>query len=52
MSSKLAYCVAIGAFRLQGHLIAITIVIFALGSGFGQQQEKVVMVFDGSVKAW
>jgi paraquat-inducible protein B len=42
--------VAIGAFVIGAVLIAITIVIFALGSGFGQQREKVVMVFDGSVK--
>ncbi|MCB1708814.1 MAG: MCE family protein, partial [Halioglobus sp.] len=49
MSSK-PHTVAIGAFVFGAILIAITIVIFALGSGFGQQREKVVMVFDGSVK--
>jgi len=49
MSEK-PHTVAIGAFVLGAILIAITIVIFALGSGFGQQREKTVMVFDGSVK--
>lgn len=49
MSEK-PHTVAIGAFVLGAILIAITIVIFALGSGFGQQREKAVMVFDGSVK--
>lgn len=49
MSEK-PHTVAIGAFVIGAILIAITIVIFALGSGFGQQREKTVMVFDGSVK--
>jgi paraquat-inducible protein B len=49
MSEK-PHTVAIGAFVIGAILIAITIVIFALGSGFGQQREKVVMVFEGSVK--
>jgi paraquat-inducible protein B len=49
MSEK-PHTVAIGAFVIGAILIAITIVIFALGSGFGQQREKMVMVFDGSVK--
>lgn len=49
MSEK-PHTVAIGAFVIGALLIAITIVIFALGSGFGQQREKTVMVFDGSVK--
>lgn len=49
MSEK-PHTVAIGAFVVGALLIAITIVIFALGSGFGQQRDKVIMVFDGSVK--
>jgi paraquat-inducible protein B len=49
MSEK-PHTVAIGAFVIGALLIAITIVIFALGSGFGQEREKAVMVFDGSVK--
>lgn len=49
MSDK-PHTVAIGAFVIGAVLIGITIVIFALGSGFGQEREKVVMVFDGSVK--
>jgi paraquat-inducible protein B len=49
MSEK-NHTAAIGAFVIGALLIAITIVIFALGSGFGQQREKTVMVFEGSVK--
>lgn len=49
MSEK-PHTVAIGAFIIGALLIAITIVIFALGSGFGQRSEQVIMVFDGSVK--
>lgn len=49
MSEK-PHTVAIGAFVIGAILIAITMVIFALGSGFGQQSEKVIMVFEGSVK--
>ena len=49
MSEK-PHTVAIGAFVIGAILIAITIVIFALGTGFGRQSEKVVMVFEGSVK--
>jgi len=49
MSEK-PHTVAIGAFVIGALLIATTIVIFALGSGFGQSTEKTVMVFDGSVK--
>jgi paraquat-inducible protein B len=41
--------VAIGAFVIGAILIALTTGIFLLGSGFGKK-EKVVMVFDGSVK--
>lgn len=42
--------VAIGAFVIGALLIAITTVIFALGTGFGSDRSKVVMVFEGSVK--
>jgi paraquat-inducible protein B len=49
MSEK-PHTVAIGAFVIGALLIAITMVIFALGTGFGRQSEKVVMVFEGSVK--
>ncbi len=49
MSEK-PHTVAIGAFVIGAILIAITIVIFALGTSFGQQSAKVVMVFEGSVK--
>ena len=41
--------VAIGAFIVGALLIAISTVLFIIGSGFGQR-EKIVMVFDGSVK--
>ena len=41
--------VAIGAFVIGACLIAITTALFLLGSGFGNK-EKVVMVFDGSVR--
>lgn len=41
--------VAIGAFIVGALLIVITTVLFIIGSGFGQR-EKIVMVFDGSVK--
>ncbi len=41
--------VAIGAFVLGAGLIALLTLIYLLGSGFGKT-EKVVMVFDGSVK--
>jgi paraquat-inducible protein B len=49
MSEK-PHTVAIGAFVVGALLIAISTVIFVLGSGFGIQRNKVVMVFDGSVK--
>ncbi|TDG14805.1 MCE family protein [Seongchinamella unica] len=42
--------VAIGAFVFGGLLIAISAVIFALGTGFGKERSTVVMVFEGSVK--
>jgi phospholipid/cholesterol/gamma-HCH transport system substrate-binding protein len=41
--------VAIGAFVIGASLIALALLIFFLGAGFGKK-EKVVMVFDGSVK--
>ena len=43
------HTVAIGAFVIGAILIALTTLVFLLGSGFGKR-EKVVMVFDGSVK--
>ncbi len=49
MSEK-PHTVAIGAFIVGALLIALTTVIFVIGSGFGRDREKVVMVFDGSVK--
>ena len=48
MSDK-SHSVAIGAFIVGALLIAVTTVIFVLGSGFGQR-EKIVMAFQGSVK--
>ena len=48
MSEK-QHTVAIGAFVIGASLIAITTLLFLLGSGFGKK-EKVVMVFNGSVK--
>lgn len=41
--------VAIGAFVIGASLILVVTLLFLLGSGFGKK-EKVVMVFDGSVK--
>ena len=49
MSEK-PHTVAIGAFIVGALLIALTTVIFVIGSGFGKDRRKVVMVFDGSVK--
>lgn len=49
MSEK-PHAIAIGAFILGALLIGFTIVMFALGTNFGQSRETVVMVFDGSVK--
>ena len=49
MSEK-PHTVAIGAFVMGTLLIAITTVIFVLGSGLGADRSKVVMVFEGSVK--
>ena len=48
MSEK-PHSVAIGAFIVGALLIAITVVSFIVGSGFGNR-EKIVMAFDGSVK--
>lgn len=41
--------IAIGAFVIGASLIAVLTLIYLLGAGFGKK-EKVVMVFDGSVK--
>jgi paraquat-inducible protein B len=41
--------VAIGAFVIGASLIALVTLLYLLGTGFGKK-EKVVMVFDGSVK--
>ena len=49
MSEK-PHTVAIGAFVMGALLIAVTTVIFVLGSGLGADRSKVVMVFEGSVK--
>lgn len=48
--SKEPNTVAIGAFVTGALLIAITAIIFALGTGFGGDRSTVIMVFDGSVK--
>ncbi|QFU74918.1 MCE family protein [Halioglobus maricola] len=48
--SEQSNTVAIGAFVTGALVIAITTVIFALGTGFGSERSKVVMVFEGSVK--
>ena len=48
MSEK-PHSVAIGAFIVGALLILVTAILFVVGSGFGARQ-KVVMVFDGSVK--
>ena len=42
--------VAIGVFIVGAALIAISAIIFISGSGWGGDREKVVMVFEGSVK--
>jgi paraquat-inducible protein B len=44
------HTVAIGSFIVGALLIAISGLIFLGGSGFGSDRDKVVMVFDGSVK--
>jgi paraquat-inducible protein B len=47
--SQRSQTVAIGAFVIGASLIALATLVFLLGSGF-RNAEKVVMVFDGSVK--
>ncbi|MBE9537644.1 MAG: MCE family protein [Proteobacteria bacterium] len=42
--------VAIGAFVIGAALIAISAILFISGSGWGGDKNKVVMVFEGSVK--
>ena len=49
MSEK-PHTAAIGSFIVGALLIAISGLIFIGGSGFGSDRNKVVMVFDGSVK--
>ena len=44
------HTVAIGAFIVGALLIAISGLVFLSSSGFGSGKDKVVMVFDGSVK--
>lgn len=44
------HTVAIGAFIIGALLIALSTVIFVVGSGIGRDSRSVVMVFDGSVK--
>lgn len=39
-----------GMFIVGALLIAITIIKFAVGTGFGEDREKVIMIFEGSVK--
>lgn len=48
--SEQSHSVAIGAFVVGALLIAITTVIFVLGTSFGSERSKAVMVFEGSVK--
>ncbi|TXS92119.1 MCE family protein [Parahaliea maris] len=48
--SENSHSVAIGAFILGAILIVVTTIVFIVGSGIGSGREKVVMVFDGSVK--
>lgn len=48
--SEQHHSVAIGAFVVGALLIAVTTVIFMLGTGIGGERSKAVMVFEGSVK--
>lgn len=48
--SEQHHSVAIGAFVFGALLIAVTTVIFMLGTGIGGERSKAVMVFEGSVK--
>jgi paraquat-inducible protein B len=49
MSEK-PHSVAIGAFILGALIILVMVLLYIGGSGIGRNREKVVMVFDGSVK--
>lgn len=49
MSEK-PHTVAIGVFVVGALLIGLTTIIFVLGTGIGVKRDKVVMVFDGSIK--
>ncbi|HKK23960.1 MAG TPA: MlaD family protein [Pseudohaliea sp.] len=44
------HSVLIGAFVVGAFLVAVGAALFFAGAGFGGQRDKVVMVFDGSVK--
>jgi len=48
--SESRHVVAIGAFVTGALLIAISTIIFLLGTGFAGERSKAVMVFEGSVK--
>lgn len=48
--SENSHSVAIGAFIIGALLIIISIAVFIVGSGLGSSKERVVMVFDGSIK--
>lgn len=48
--SENTHSVAIGAFIVGALLIAVSTAVFIFGSGIGSSRERVVMVFDGSVK--
>ncbi len=50
MNDEHAHSVAIGGFIIGALLIALVTVLFVLGSGLGRDRDRVVMVFDGSVK--
>ena len=49
MSEK-PHAVATGAFIIGAFAIALITIVFVFGGGFGGDQRKVVMVFDGSLK--
>jgi paraquat-inducible protein B len=48
--SEQHHSVDIGAFVVGALLIAVTTITFMLGTGFGKERSKAVMVFEGSVK--
>ncbi|QIB66671.1 MlaD family protein [Kineobactrum salinum] len=50
MNDEHAHSVAIGGFIIGALLIALVTVLFVLGSGLGRDRDRVVMVFDGSIK--